>query len=234
LTLNSDGTGRGLSPIAVARNSLGIAVAGDRAAAKLFSDGALISGMVTPEEDLEFGDAEKIKSDLNNKVAGWENAATIAVINRKLKFTPWQMSAEDAQFMDARKFGVTEVARWYGVPPHLLMDPGAVSTWGTGVEIMNRSLARFTLAPWAQRIEQRLSRLLARPRLVEFDFAGLVRPAPEVEISLLIQQVGAGLMTVNEARKIRGMDPVDGGDQLREPGTAPAPQSAPQPEGVPQ
>jgi HK97 family phage portal protein len=212
--LSVDGV-RGLSPISVARNSLGIAIASDRSAAKLFSEGALMSGMVTPEEDLEPGDAEKIKNDLDNRVAGWENAATIAVVNRKLKFTSWVMSAADAQFLQSRQFQVQEIARWFGVPPALLGDPGAVSTWGTGVEIQNRGLARFTLAPWAQRVEQRLSRLLPSPRFVEFDFAGLVRPSPEEEIPLLIQQVNAGLMTPNEARRLRGMDPIPGGDVLR-------------------
>jgi HK97 family phage portal protein len=208
---------RGLSPISVARNSLGIAIAGDRAAGKLFSDGALISGVVTPEEDFEPGDAEKIRADLNAHVSGWENAAQIAVINRKLKFTPWQMSAEDAQFMASRAFQVEEVARWYGVPPHLLMQTDKQTSWGTGVAEQNRGLARFTLAPWAQRVEQRLSRLLPAPRFVEYDFAGLVRPSPEQEIPLLIQQVNAGLMTPNEARALRNMDPLPGGDELRTP-----------------
>jgi hypothetical protein len=65
------------------------------------------------------------------------------------------------------------------------------------------------------RFEQRLSRLLARPRFAEFDFAGLERPTPEDEIKLLIEQVKAGLLTVNEARKIRNLPPIDGGDVLR-------------------
>jgi len=52
---------------------------------------------------------------------------------------------------------------------------------------------------------------------VEFDYAGLLKPAPEQEIPLLIQQVQAGLMTVNEARRIRGMDPIEGGDELAGP-----------------
>lgn len=228
--LSLDGL-RGLSPISVARNSLGIAVAGDRAAAKLFSDGALISGMVTPEEDLEPGDAEKIKTDLNAKVAGWENAAQIAVINRKLKFTPWQMSAEDAQFMASRSFQVEEIARWFGIPPHLLMQTEKQTSWGTGVAEQNRGLGRFTLVHYTTPVEEACSEILPSPRFVEFDYAGLERPTPEQEIALLIQQVGAGLMTVNEARKVRNMPPVDGGDALRVPGATQAAQNGP---GVPQ
>jgi len=215
---------RGMSVISVARNSLGTAIAGDRAAAKMFSSGALHSGMVTPEEDVTEDEARVIKDSLNSKTAGWENAGEIAVVNRRLKFTPWTMSLEDAQFLQSRQFQVQEIARWTGVPASLLMDPGAVSTWGTGVEIQNRGLARYTLAGYTSRIEERLSRLLSSARFCEFDYAGLLQPAPEVEIPLLLKQVEAGVMTVNEYRRIRNMDPIEGGDVLR---GAPAPEAVP-------
>lgn len=202
----------GYSPIAIARNSLGTSIAGDRSAAKMFNSGALYSGLVTPEDDVDEDEAKAIKTSLDAKTGGWENAGAIAVVNRRLRFTPWTMNAKDAQFLESRQFQIQEIARWFGVPANLLMDPGAVSTWGAGVEIQNRGLARYTLAPWTERIEQRLSRLLPAPRFVEFDFAGLLQPAPEQEIPLLIQQVQAGLLTINEARRMRGMDPIDGGD----------------------
>jgi HK97 family phage portal protein len=221
--LSLDGL-RGMSVIEVARNGLATAIAGDRAAAKMFSNGALFAGLVSAEEDIDEAEAKTIKESLDAKAAGWENASSVAVVNRRLKFQPWTMSHADAQFIESRQFQIQDVGRIFGVPPHLLMDPGAVSTWGTGVEIMNRSLARYTLAPWTARIEQALSRLLPAPRFVEFDYAGLLQPAPEVEIPLLIQQVQAGLMTVNEARRIRNMDPIEGGDELRGQSTpAPAP-----------
>jgi len=205
----------------VARNSLGTAIAGDRAAAKMFASGALHSGIVTPEEDVTEEEAKTIKESLNAKVSGWENAGEIAVVNRRLKFTPWTMSLEDAQFLQSRQFQVEEIARWTGVPPHLLMQTEKQTSWGTGVAEQNRGLSRFTLQSYTSRTEERLSRLLPAPRFCEFDFAGLLQPAPEVEIPLLIQQVAAGLMTPNEARRIRGMDPIDGGDVLRVAAAAP-------------
>lgn len=200
---------RGESLLTLARNSLGTNIAGDNAAARMFGSGALISGLVTPEEDITPDEAKVIKEDLNAKMTGPENAGDIAVINRKLKFTPWSLSNEDAQFLQSRQFQVQEVARWTGVPGNLLMDPGAVSTWGTGVEIQNRGLHRYTLTSYTGRIEQRLSRLLPRPQIVEFDYTGFLRPAPEQEIALLIQQVQAGLLTVNEARRIRNLPPIE-------------------------
>lgn len=212
--LSTDGL-RGLSVLEIARNSFGTAIAGDRSAAKMFSAGALHSGIVTPEDDVTEDEAKTIKESLNAKVSGVDNAGEIVVVNRKLKFTPWTMSMEDAQFLQSRQFQIEEIARWYGVPPHLLMQTEKQTSWGTGVAEQNRGLARFSLMPWTSRIEQKLSRLLPAPRFVEFDFAGLEKPTPEQEIDLLLKQIAGGMITVNEARRIRNMDPIEGGDELR-------------------
>lgn len=220
---------RGLSPIAVARQSLGTTIAGDRAAAKTFGDGALIRGVLTPEDELEPDEADAIRAELDRNVAGWEHAAAVRVVNRRLKFSPWSMTAADAQFLQSRQFQIEEVARWFGVPPHLLMQTEKQTSWGTGVAEQNRALSRTVLAPWATRVEQRLSRLLPAPRFVEFDFAGLERPTPETEIDLLIKQINAGLLTLNEARAIRNLPPVEGGDTVR---GAQAAAPADDPEGV--
>lgn len=213
-SLSTDGL-RGHSLISIARNSLGTSIAGDRAAAKMFGQGPLVSGMVSAEEDITEEEAKAIKEGLNGKVLGVENAGDIAVINRKLKFTQWEQSHADAQWLESRQFQIEEVARWTGVPPHLLMQTEKQTSWGTGVAEQNRGLSRYTLLPWTSRLEQRLSRLLPSPRFVEFDMAGLLKPAPEQEIPLLIQQVEAGLMTPNEFRRFHGMDPIEGGDSLR-------------------
>jgi len=223
--LSLDGMhGQGL--LQVARQSIGTALAGDRAAAKVFTSGALISGLASPEDDLEVEEVKEIKRALDSSVSGYENAGKIALVNRRLKFTPWQMSAADAQFLQSRQFSIEEIARFTGVPPHLLMQTEKQTSWGTGVEEQQRAMGRTVLAPYAGRLEGRGSRLLANPRWVEIDFAGLERPSPDKEIELLLKQTGRPFLTVNEARKIRNLEPVPGGDEL--PGaTAPAPAGPP-------
>lgn len=206
---------RGLSPIRVARNSLGTAIAGDRSAARMFANGALMSGIVTPEEDVTEAEAREIKDGLRARVLGQEHAGDVAVINRKLKFSQWSMSAEDAQFMESRAFQIEEIGRWYGVPPHLLGQSEKSTSWGTGITEQNRGLARHTLMPWTRRIEERLSRLLPSPRFVEFDYSQYLQPSPEDEVRLLIEQVDAGLLTLNEARRVRNLPAVEGGDTPR-------------------
>lgn len=204
---------RGLSPLEVARNSLGTATAGERSAARLFSQGAMISGLAVPDDDLEPDELISAKRELNRHMLGWENAGGVAVVSRKMNFTPWTMSAADAQFLQSRQFSIEEVARWFGVPPHLLMQTDKQTSWGTGVSEQNRGLGKFTLAPWTSRIEQRLSRLLPSQRWCEFDFAGLERPNVETEIRLILDQVGK-LISLNEARALRNLPPVPGGDGI--------------------
>lgn len=211
MALSLDGL-RGLSPITIARLSLGTSIAADRAAARMFGNGAMIAGLVTPDEDVTEEEAKAIKEGLKAKVSGVDNAGDIAVINRKLKFQPWTMSNEDAQFLQSRQFQIEEVARWFGIPPFELMQTEKQTSWGTGIESQQRGLARTVLSPWAQRVDQRLSRLLPERQWAEFDFAGLERSDPENEIRLLIEQVQAGLLTLNEARAIRNLPPVPGGD----------------------
>jgi len=231
--LSSDGL-RGYSPLWVARNSFGKSIAAARAAARMFSNGAMISGMVTSDEDIDETEANQIKASVDRAVSGWENAGQIAVFNRKLKFTPWTMTSADAQFLESRVFEVEEIARWFGLLPIHLSQTEKQTSWGTGVAEQHRGLARFTFQPWTTRIEQRVSRVLAKPRFVRYDYGQMLRPAPEQEIPLIIQQVSAGLMTPNEGRRKLGLDTVTGGDELRAP-TAPAPstESEPETEGVP-
>lgn len=224
--LSLDGV-RGLSPIQVARNSLGTGIAGDRAAAKMFANGALISGIVTPGDGLDTWDADQLnalKAGLRAKAQGDPNAGELAVFSQQVKFQPWTLSAQDAQFLESRTFQVDEIGRWFGLPPHLLGLTEKSTSWGQGISEQNRGLARYTLTPWTTRIEQRLSRLLPSSRMVEFDYSAFVKPSPEDEIKLLIEQVNSGLLTLNEARRIRNMPAVAGGDIARTPPGAVPPQ----------
>lgn len=222
---------RGMSVISKARNSLGTAIAGERAAARMFRNGMQYQVLITPEDDITAEDATEIKKSMTRRMAGADHAGEITVINRKLKLSPWSMSAEDAQFLESREFQISEIARWFGVPATLLMKDGAVSTWGTGVAIMNSGLHRYNLIHWTTRIEQRLSRLLSSPRFVEFNYDGFLKPEPAEEINLLMAQVNNGLITLNEARRVRNLPPLDdpSADLPRVPAGAVAPSADPAP-----
>lgn len=206
--LSLDGV-QGVSVISYARNSLGTALAGDRSAAKMFASGALMAGFASVEDGTE-EDAKAVKADLARTASGWENAGSIPVINRKVTFTPWTMTAADAQFLESRQFEVEEIARWFGVTPVLLGRTGAVSNWGTGVAEQVDGLGRYVLNPWTCRIEQPLSRLLPNTRWAEYDYKGLERPTPEDEVNLVIAQFQAGLIDRDEARALLNIQTASG------------------------
>lgn len=214
----------GMGLLGYARQSLATSIAADRSAAKVFSSGALMSGLATPVEDTFDGDEiGDIRRELNRNVLGHENAGTIALVNRRLQFTPWTMTAQQAQFLESRQFQIEEIARWTGVPPHLLMQVEKQTSWGTGVDEQNQGLSKFVLGHWSNRVQERGSRLLARPRTCEFDFSVLERPNFAVEVDLLMKQTGGKpILTQNEARAARNLPPVEGGDVLNAPApTAP-------------
>lgn len=211
----------GISLLRYARQSLVTSIAADKAAGKVFSSGALISGLATPEDEgLDIStDLDQIRAELNRNVLGHENAGTIAVVNRRLKFSPWTMTAQQAQFLESRQFQIEEISRWTGVPPHLLMQTDKQTSWGTGVDEQNRGLSKFVLGHWASRFEQRATRVLPRPRWCEFDFAALERPNYAIEAQVDLQEVAAGTLTVEEYRAKRGRPPL----------TEPSPAAVPPP-----
>lgn len=200
---------RGIGPLDLHRNVLGSAIAGDAAAARMFANGLLVGGLVTPKEDMTEQQANDALIGLKAKMTGTKTAGDLVMINAALDVQPWTMTAEDAQFLESRQYGVEEVARILGVPKELLSASGATS-WGSGIQELVRGFGRFTLPEYTTPVEEAASRLLSNPRFCEFEYAGLMQGTPAEEIALLISQVQAGLLTTNEARAVRNLPPLGG------------------------
>lgn len=203
--LSTDGV-MGLKPLVVARHAIGSAIAADRTASNLFQNGLSIAGFVVVE-GATAEQARETVAGLTANASGVENAGKLRALNRAVEFVPVMHTPEDAQFLEQRVFSVEEMARLFGIPKVLLAQDGA-STWGTGIAELNRWFAQTTLRSYTTRIEARLTRLLPRGTFAEFEYAGLLSASPEREIELLIAQVAAGLLTADEARAIRNMEPL--------------------------
>jgi HK97 family phage portal protein len=234
---------QGISMIQYARNSLGISLAGEAAAGSVFKNGAMMSGLVTPDgsDELSNEDATAIQDALNGNALGYNNAGTAVLINRVLKFTPWTVSPADAEFLASRAFQVEEISRWTGVPTFLLSSHDKQTSWGSGLAEQGAALNKFTLNPYVERMQARFSAELSQPRFVEFDMAGLEKPDPEGEMALILSGLNGGFYTINEARALKNLPSVPDGDDLRVPAgimlmsklTAPAPEPVPAAEEAP-
>lgn len=204
---------RGLGPIQQARHSLGAAKAGDKAAGRMFKNGLLLGGLLSPKADALTKTQRGQVLDGLKAQAGADHAGDVAFVPAAVDFRPWTMNAIDAQFLESRHFGIEECARWFGVPRELLSESGA-SSWGSGIQEIVRAFQKFCLSPWTTRIQERLSMLLPPGQFCEFNYAKFLQPSPEDEIRLLIEQVQAKLLTIDEARAKRNLPPYPKSEQI--------------------
>lgn len=205
----------GLSPIGVARQAIGISRAADDLAGRLYANGNLMSGILTTDKTLTQDQADALKSRWREKMQGAKHAHDVAVLDTGTKFQTLTISPEDAQFLESRRWQTIEIARLYGIPPHLLGDVEKSTSWGTGIEQQNIGLVTYSVRPWLHRIEQRVSREIVSPstQVARFDVNALLRGDAAARAAYYTQGIQWGWLTRNEARAGEEMQPIDGLDE---------------------
>lgn len=216
--LGYDGV-QGLSPLGVARQALGIQSAADELAARQYTSGNMIGGILTTDKALTQQQADAIKSRWREKMQGNRNAHDVAVLDAGMSFTATTLKPDDAQFLETRRWEVVEVARVYGLPPHMLGDVERSTSWGTGIEQQNIAMVSYTLKSWLDRFEQRVTREVVTPRTqyAEFLVDGLLRGSIAERYAAYSTGISMGFMTRNEVRVKENMQPLDGLDEPLQP-----------------
>lgn len=206
---------QGISPIGAARQALGLAVAAETYGAKLFGSGNLMAGILHTDQSLNETAAQRLRERWKMKMQGLSTAHDVAVLDSGAKWQQIGIPPEDSQFIQTREFAVTEIARLYGIPPHMLAQVQTSTSWGTGIEQQSIAFNVFTLRPWLSRIEQSLSNeLLPRGVNCRFTVSELLRGDMKAEVEAHQTAVLSGQETPNEARAARGLPPAAGGDEL--------------------
>lgn len=229
----------GLSPIGVARQSFALAMAAEKYGAKLYGSGSMLSGVLSTDQKINTKQADEVRERWRARHSGVDNAHDIAVIGGGTKFIPISIPPQDAQFLESRRFQVAEIARMFGVPPHLLMDTERSTSWGTGIEEQSTGFVVYTLRPWLIRFEQRLSRLLPSPQYAKFTVEGLLRGDTKSRYESYAIGRQWGWLSVNDIRRLEDMPPVPDGDGYLQPlnmdelGADPTPAELPAPEEAP-
>lgn len=217
LGLSLDGV-RGISPVSLFQRGIQLAGAQEIASMKQATSGFKAAGLVSPEdEDIDPDAAQSIQADINAKMMGPDKSGSMILVNKRLKFTKWDQSNEEAQFLELRRYAREEAALMLGLPIYML-EPSKQTSWGTGIAAQNLGLQRFTFMPVTSRIEEAVSPLLnPSTKYVEFDYKGLLQGSPEVEVKLILQQLDAGILSEEESRDLLGLGPKDPNDTFREP-----------------
>jgi HK97 family phage portal protein len=207
----------GLSPLAYQRNTLGIAQAAEKAVSNIYRNGAKPSGILKLDRLLTKPQREEVREAFASLTTGNNNR--LMVLEKGTDFQSISLSPQDIELLSSRKFQISEICRWYGVPSVLVNDNNGTSTWGSGIEQIMQGFYKLTLRPLLEKIEASIMVNLLDPREragmeVEFDLNALLRSDMRTMVESYKSAVNGSLMTPNEARKELNLQPVNAGDQL--------------------
>lgn len=206
----------GYSPIAMAKNAIGMAIACEEYGAKFFANGAAPGGVL--EHPGTIKDPQRVRESWQNTFGGSGNANKIAVLEEGMKYTPIAISPEQAQFLETRKFQINEIARIFRVPPHMVGDLEKSSF--SNIEQQSLEFVKYTLDPWVIRWEQSIMRSLLTPEekktyYAKFNLDGLLRGDYQSRMNGYAIGRQNGWMSANDIRELENLDRIpteEGGD----------------------
>ena len=206
----------GYSPIAMAKNAIGMAIACEEYGAKFFANGAAPGGVL--EHPGTIKDPQKVKESWNMAYQGSGNAHRVAVLEEGMKYQPIGISPEQAQFLETRKFQINEIARIFRVPPSMIGDLDRATF--SNVEQLSLDFVKFTLGPWISRWEMALQRSLILPSeraslFIRYNLEGLLRGDFKSRIESYAVGIQNGFYSPNDIRSLENLNLIskeEGGD----------------------
>ncbi len=207
----------GLSPIAFNAKTAGVAIAMEDQQRDFYANGAK-SPQILMTGDKTLNKEQRTQLEGNFKeIAGGPVKKRLWILEAGFTTQAIGVSPQDAETLAARKFQVSEIARFYGVPPHLVGDVEKSTSWGTGIEQQNLGFLQYTLAPYLGRWESSIWRWLVKPADIsrfhaEHNLEGLLRGDSAARAAFMKVMIECGLLTVNEGRRLDNRPPLPGGD----------------------
>lgn len=206
---------RGLSPLGAARETVAVGAAAQRFGAQFFAGGALPGAVIEVEQKLSEEAAKQTIDQWRAQHEGIKQGG-VGLLSAGAKLNKIGINPEDAQFLETRKFTVSDVARIFGVPPHLIGDASNSTSWGSGLAEQNVAFGQLSLTPIVERVEAALDWILTTDGLadvfVKLNMDARFRGSLKDRYAAYDLAIAAGFMTVNEVRRLEDMAPVDGGD----------------------
>jgi len=209
----------GHSTVKVARESLGLTVAQERFAAKLFGSGARPSGVLQHPGTLSDDAARRLKNDFERSHAGIDNAHRIAVLEEGMVWNQTTIPPEDAQFLESRQFQIQEVARWFNLPLAKLRTALAPAQ---SAEDANQEFVTDCLRPKLIKWEQEIAEKLLQPwerqcYFAEHNCDSILRANQSTRYNSYAIGRNWGWLSVNDIRQLENLDPIPGGDVYLQP-----------------
>lgn len=207
----------GRSPLAFARNIVGIAQAAEKAVTKIYQNGGKPSGVLSLDALLTPEQRTMVRQNFSTLTTGTDER--LLVLEKGMKFDAVSMSPEDIELLASRRFQTEEICRWFGVPSVMVNDTSGSTTWGSGIEQIVAGFYKLSLRPYLERFEASMHTHLLKPEdakkyELEFDFEGLLRSDLKSRLEGYRTAIAGTILTPNEVRRIEGFPAVIGGDKL--------------------
>ena len=206
----------GYSPIALAKNAVGITLACEEYGASFFGNGANPGGVLEHPGILK--DPAKVRDSWNAVYQGTRNAHKVAVLEEGMSYKQIGIPPEEAQFLETRKFQINEIARLFRIPPHMVGDLEKSSF--SNIEQQSLEFVKYTLDPWVVRFEQALKKSLLLPEekkthFIKFNVDGLLRGDYQSRMNGYAIGRQNGWLSTNDIRELEELNPIppeEGGD----------------------
>jgi len=197
----------GYSPIAMAKNAVGMTIATEEYGASFFANGANPGGVLEHPGVLK--DPKKVRDSWNEVYRGTANAHKIAVLEEGMKYQQIGIPPEEAQFLETRKFQINEIARLYRIPPHMVGDLEKSSF--SNIEQQSLEFVKYTLDPWVIRWEQAMQRSLLLPKekqefFIRLNVDGLLRGDYQSRMNGYAVGIQNGFLCPNDVRELENMN----------------------------
>lgn len=207
---------KGSSPIAIHRENLGLAMAAQDYGATFFGNGANVDGILTTDANLKPEQRKAVTDSWKSRHGGLSNSHSTAVLEAGLKYQRITIAPDEAQFIQSRKFQTTEIARIFGVAPHLIAD--LERSTNNNIEQQSLEFIKFTMLSRFKRWENELDKKLFREDekgeyFVKFNLDGLQRGDAKTRSEFYSKMLQNGVMNINEVRNLENLNAIVGGDK---------------------
>jgi HK97 family phage portal protein len=197
----------GYSPIAMAKNAVGLALATEEYGSAFFSNGALPGGVL--EHPGVVKNKEQLRDSWYGQYGGSGKAHKIAVLEEGLRFNAIGIAPEAAQFLETRKFQTEEIARIFCVPLPMIGDLERATF--SNVEQQFLDFVKYTLNPWVCRLEQAFMQSLLLPQekadyFIRFNLDGLLRGDFKSRIESYAMGIQNGFYCLNDVRGLEDLN----------------------------
>lgn len=205
----------GLNPIAYARHALGLGQAMDTHAAKLFTNGAVTSGVLRTDQQLSDEAFARLKTEFQGEHMGVANAYKPMILEMGLDWKPISLNAQDTQFIESKKMSEAQICGLFRVPPHLVASMEKMTL--NNIEHMGMSFVNYSLVPLMTRIEHRIQvgLLSEKDRLThyaKFNAGALMRGDLKGRYESYGKGIQWGILSPNDCRELEDENPREGGD----------------------